>query len=336
MVYISSHNRNIWPGYVKPEKDELFSSWVVRTSYEHLLKVQTFCKLGFNFPQFWSRDVDRSAQQKFTDILLERTPLKENEINSLFLTKYQGKLYSNVSANSYSKWIIPSGIFHRTRKRRPLLFCPICLNEEKPYYRTQWRLSLSFICPRCKVFLLENCPFCKAPILFFRLELGRKNDFPEHKINVCYNCKKKLSDVVSRKAPDHLIKIQEGLFKTLDFEHSTDQITPTSSYFDVLYSLASLFISDANFSVKYRESIFKEFGLISTDKNEYKYLGFCNIENRTNALCVGHSLLENWPDSFISFCIRNKLGSSVFLREKIECYPQWYVEEIKRHIYSPI
>ncbi len=47
--------------------------------------------------------------------------------------------------------------------------CPCCLDEQNPYDRLYWRARPLSLCPEHRVFLIDQCPVCRAPIPALRL-----------------------------------------------------------------------------------------------------------------------------------------------------------------------
>lgn len=161
----------VFPAFLKPEPSELFSSWLVRLSHAHHMKVYTFTRLYFSGKQVWNRDIDRSVPEQIIKFLAQKTNCTFNDIYNTTLRSYEGKLFEVHNEKTSSKWILPLGVYHRTWKNNGLMFCPGCLSKDgcKPYYRKQWRLSLSVICPDCECYLQNECPKCSAPVFSFRI-----------------------------------------------------------------------------------------------------------------------------------------------------------------------
>lgn len=60
-------------------------------------------------------------------------------------------------------WVNAIGIYHRSRRRHGLCFCPVCL-DERPFFRRQWRLAFWTVCPRHQVLLRDACPSCGGTV----------------------------------------------------------------------------------------------------------------------------------------------------------------------------
>lgn len=130
MPYIPTLNKNIWAHYIPPYQDELFTSWFFRLSQEHSVKSHSFGKYYFKDQQFWNRDVDNMSTDYLKKVIFNNTPLEYTDINALFLSDYQSRLFENHNPNGFTSGILPLGILHRKRKHNGLLYCPKCLKKK--------------------------------------------------------------------------------------------------------------------------------------------------------------------------------------------------------------
>src|SRR5207237_99582 len=143
----------ILPAIVQPQDDELLSSWIFRLAEINATKVHTFCKRYFPLQQVWNRDIDRLGPRAMLHTLSKITTIDYPRLLKSTFSDYEGFLFKELNSNGNSKWIMPLGIYHRTRKRFGLQFCPQCLIKDgnRPYFRKSWRLSLSIVCPVCRL-----------------------------------------------------------------------------------------------------------------------------------------------------------------------------------------
>ena len=181
----------LWPIRYKPLPDELLSSWLVRLTNGHGLKVQTFCNLLFgNRLQVWNRDIDRLAPAWLLDTLVLHTGTPAAIAYATTLKIYEGVLFQAPRTSGHLPWIQSLMIYHRTRAGFGQQFCPACLAEGgAPYYRKTWRLAIKTMCVRHHCMLLDRCPNCAAPVAFFRMDMGRDADDAQgDALAACYRC----------------------------------------------------------------------------------------------------------------------------------------------------
>lgn len=229
----------LWPGFVYPRPDELLSSWLVRLAHAHLLKVHTFCAVTWPGLNIWNRDVDKFAPAALLATLARRTPATPARIWETTLASYEGRLYQHHNAKGNTDWILPLGIYHRTRRRYGLLFCPSCLQRDgpTPYFRKSWRLALSFACTTCGIELQEKCPCCSRPVIFFRQELGHKSAMPSTLLSACFHCGFDLAQAVGVPASAVLLRAQTEWQRVLAEEWRETVFYP-HQYFAVLRHVA--------------------------------------------------------------------------------------------------
>lgn len=325
----------LFPAFIRPEPSELFSSWVVRLAHEHYMKVHTFTSFNFPDKQFWNRDIDRSASDDLLMELASRNNCSFQAIYQTSLRSYEGVLFETHNEKTFSKWIMPLGVYHRTWRNKGLLFCSGCLanDKEKPYYRKQWRLSLSVVCTKCNCFLRELCSGCGAPISFFRSELGKKYEEPSNSIACCYNCGFNLSRSRLLIADDEIINIQNQIYFIMENGFNKQVIYPLQ-FFEVLKYLLKILTGKRQI-----------YGLAQRKLAEYLKLeyksprgGFnfrydaLTVYERANALRMAFWLLERWPTRFIDFFKSIPFHSSDLFRD-FDNIPFWYWDVVYSNFY---
>lgn len=165
---------NLWPIHPHRLPDELLSFWILRVAHANRLKLQTFTNLalGRNASP-WARDIDRSASDELLSQLSAQTGSSVEELRGGMLSAYEGILFEHHNAQGNSQWILPLGVYHRTRRAYGMQFCPACLFWDGiPYFRRRWRLAFATICDRHGTLLHDRCPHCAAPVIYFRNDVG--------------------------------------------------------------------------------------------------------------------------------------------------------------------
>lgn len=193
MVFIKDLNKNIFPGYIPPEKNELFSSWYCRLAISHGVKPLTFVKNNFEYnAPIFNRDIDLQKPQYLVDFLLLHTPLNIHDVNDLFLTSLKDLYFNNLTETK--SFFLSLGINHRNRKKFGTMCCPSCL-KKNPYYKKEWRLFTSIICTECNSYLIDKCQYCSHPICFHQIYNGSNQSIPNLDLlfSMCGNCKNDLS-----------------------------------------------------------------------------------------------------------------------------------------------
>lgn len=181
-------NKNIWPLYIPPEKDELFSSWFCRLSNNHMIRSESFLTNYFGrMLPLWNRDIDMLMPNKYLNTISNHTPLTSLQIRNLFLISFETFAFDKANIHGLTNNILTLGIKHRKRRLNGILYCPNCLKTTPQYFRKQWRLSTSIICLECKCYLLDMCPNCKNPISYHRNNINNINNSTSkcNPLNIC-------------------------------------------------------------------------------------------------------------------------------------------------------
>ncbi len=314
------------PASFWPQQDELFSSWIVRLAHAHSMKAHTFTAFNFKEDSFWNRDVDRSIRMELIEQVKDRTNASFDRIYQTTLRSYQGILFEIDSGRTKGKWLLPLGVFHRTWKRKGLMFCPGCLTNDhvNPYFRKHWRLSFSIVCLTCKCWLMDACPKCHSPITFFRAELGQKfNDNIDSLAN-CYSCRFDLSKSTRLKADPQILKVQAQLFRIMAFGWKKEVIYPFQ-FFEVLYFLVKIFTSKRLIYVEAQKHVAQKLKLdLLTDHRKVGDLfDSLPLFDRANALRMAYWLVEKWPIRFIKTFKTLNFHSSDLTRD-FKNIPYWY------------
>lgn len=72
-----------------------------------------------------------------------------------------------VQGSGMHRWVNAIGVYHRSRTRFGLCYCPVCL-DELPVFNVHWRLSYWTVCPLHCVSLCDACPHCGAALEIHR------------------------------------------------------------------------------------------------------------------------------------------------------------------------
>lgn len=212
------------------------------------MKVQTYCQTVFGRERaIWNRDIDKSAPEALLHRMCELTGATEEQAYQSTLCSFEGIVYEHHNPCAFTKWLLPLGVYHRTRKGFGLMYCPLCLEEDdEPYFRKHWRLAFHLICDRHGTLMCDRCPSCGAAVVFFRRELGRRSEIDGGEITLCHACgfDLRFAPAFDPPAPDgQVLAMLRSLIMFRDlgwwFAGAT-HLAYSHLYFDVLHHLASL------------------------------------------------------------------------------------------------
>lgn len=157
------------------------NGYTPHTFYNKLLKV--------NDP-LWTRDIDRSQSPKLLPTLHRFTGVSEDALKRLTIADFVGQVFEHVPEGGNLAWLLPLGVYHRTRSRDGMQYCPLCLQmDQAPYFRKTWRLSFYVMCEYHLCLMHGHCSSCKSPIAFHRIRTGCKyNAIFNPKLSICSYC----------------------------------------------------------------------------------------------------------------------------------------------------
>ncbi|WES96520.1 TniQ family protein [Chryseobacterium arthrosphaerae] len=313
MPHIQILDKNIWAHYTPPYQDELFTSWFFRLSQAHGVKSHSFAKYYFGKEQLWNRDIDNSASDYLKKVIVENSPLLDQDVENLFLTSYETILFEQRNLNGNTHGILPFGIYHRKRKNKSLLYCPSCIGK-KPYYKKAWRLSISYFCTDCKILLKDCCESCGNGISFHRLEQGNKHKIQAHPLDTCYFCTASLSSNWED-ANNSQILLQTKINSIVKDGYSKE-FQYSFSYFKVLHIILLLISRKHNTWGRLRNACEFEFGPLPIEDGSW-YLW--SITNRRIIFETAFRIIEDFP--FFQFLIqKHNLRLSEFKKDHILPY----------------
>lgn len=181
---------NLWPLHPHRLPGELLSFWMLRSAHANRIKLQTFTNATFGRTASpWARDIDRSATPEFLATLNERTGSSIEDLRAGMLSSYEGIVFERHTPFGNAPWILPLGIYHRTRKAFGMQYCPTCLFwDSTPYFRKRWRLAFATICDQHGTLLQDRCPQCGASVIYFRNDLGLRKEGSLGDHTLCWKC----------------------------------------------------------------------------------------------------------------------------------------------------
>lgn len=289
--------KGMWPYHPKPQEDELLSSWLKRVATVNGTSVHSFCNIVWPGLQIWTRDIDTLAHP----IVLEKLSLGTNTsykraLETTFLP-YSGVLFEEVRINGPTRWINHLGIYHRTRRKPGLQWCPECLRADiDPYYRRRWRLGVASTCLKHGVVLSCRCQACgspAAPHLSYQDEC--------HKCGLCRSNNK------SYPADSRALQF-EGLMDS-SLRMSVVSIIPGETIhpfilFKTIYHVMQMLASGPR-SQMLRRKVSKMYG----DVEGFPQFGSANAlhgsmssAHRHAVIAMTARLMTGWPWMFIALC----------------------------------
>jgi len=194
------------PGWQAPiclQPDELFSAWLVRAALNQ--GCDPLVLTGDLWPKLraWTVDLDRGVSPDRLHPLSQVAGIPAAAFEASMLWPVASAISPDIRPESALwPWMLTLG--SRNRKRHGgLQFCPHCLAEDqKPYYRLNWRFAWHTECVRHQCGLLDDCPACHAPVEPHRLTAM------DGGMAVCFSCKADLRAATATQANEDALKLQ--------------------------------------------------------------------------------------------------------------------------------
>lgn len=334
--------RKLLPVHFPPEPDELFSSWLVRLATAHHIKLHNFSRHIFGNRRIWNRDIDKSADAAHIEKVIEYTGKGFEKIRDSTLWTYEGTLYEKHNPIGNQRWLLPTGIYRQKRKRFGLQICPLCLSEDRePYYRIHWRLSITTVCLKHQINLLDRCPGCNNPIMFHRGDMGWRNQSVSFSMVICSICdtawtSRTVIDSLGRAEPNIICfqqRIEDALrdrwiyLKNCGYVHSIN-------FFNGLGQILRV-LSICRRTPEFRNEVAVQSGVsldeISKELESERSFELLSVESRRRILTMAMWLIDDWSNRFINTAIDTGTYISAFLPYN-EPLPYWYWFPLRKHL----
>lgn len=164
-----------WPYCVPLREDELLSSFLIRNAHVHGTTPYRFLSYFWPARHIWNRDTDRTADSIWLNELELLAGVPAGSLEASTLLPFR-RVLGSMLHNGDTPLLLSISVFHRTRRRHGLQFCPACLAEGRHWFRRIWRLGFVVVCPEHRIALLDACPACGSPVVphrSLRLDLTR-------------------------------------------------------------------------------------------------------------------------------------------------------------------
>jgi hypothetical protein len=336
---------SLLPIHPQPKKGEILSSWMVRLSISNHFQLHTFYSklLGYDHA-IWNRDVDRNPSTALLEILADCSGCSLSRIKSMTLGNFDGLLYEDVRLNGVAKWILPIGVFHRMHRRRGMQCCPLCLQQDVPFFSLKWRVSIFSICEVHKCFLIDACPQCGATIEYHRLGIARGEFIPHTQLSKCSRCGFNLSAspvVRPEMLPERIVNDYTKILWMISNSCWDDKLNLPAfyplSFFDGLKALLRLV--NKRSAVALREYINSQFPIeLPVRHSVVTEFGYLSVEQRFKLVVTCLWLLHEWPDRLVTVLRGSHLSRSR-ITEEPENLPFWLLRPLNEHldlrVYSP-
>jgi hypothetical protein len=286
-----------FPYHPKPQPDELLSSWIIRTAHGHGQQPYVFCHNIWRGVQIWTRDIDNLGTPQVWRGMAERTGVVPDRAWSTTLRSLEGEMIEVYPAVGFARWILPLGIYHRTRRRYGLQFCPLCFwQDEQPYFRRHWRLGWVTACISHGCRLLDRCPACGLALAPHR----------SMEITGCHSCSADLREAVIELADSGAIRLQVeaeqilaqgwGVINGWAFQRPF-------LFFEILRQVVRI-LTNGKRAARLRQAVISSAAIQGGDRlnAEFRDIEYLTVADREFLMKMAGHLMADWPHRFTEIC----------------------------------
>lgn len=324
------------PIHPHPFLDELLTSWMVRLAFANGFALHTFYSnlLGYTAP-IWNRDSDRHPPSALLCCLATATGRPVEELRSLTLGCYEGFIFEHFAVSGDVPFLLPTGLYHRIRRRAGIQFCPSCLKlDPAPYYRRHWRLAISTVCTAHDCFLEQTCPSCGSPVVFHQHGIGRSKLIAGSALSICSKCNFRLGDTQPRRtgcadsAAGQLLLTISRSVQLGDWDGFFQRVPLSLSFFTGLRILLGLLCGRHGARLRSVLSGTAGLEIVPVAHLDFEYQ---SLEVRYALLLAVSTLLVHWPTRFHEACSLAKLTRSR-LTDSFSTMPYWLRTEVDEYL----
>lgn len=317
-----------FPLPLRPQDEELLSSWLIRLALLHRTAPTTFTNLYLpeTRNKLWSADLDLQADEPLLSRLSQKSGIAVGLLRAMTLGSYEGVLFERRCRESRgTPFVNPLGLRGRRCTLPGVRYCPGCLREdESPYLRKAWRLAISVACPAHGCVLLDRCSGCGKPLTPYLC--GANGPF-----RTCHQCG---GDLVANKiagipASPEVLEVVRRLLAVMTEGYVLVDDRPVYShlYFRVVHQMLKLLVSGKH-GPKLRAGV----GLKGCAVPNGKAFEAIPIEKQALLLTKVVWVLDDWPARFVGVCEKEKLFSSVLLKD-FQDAPFWFWAVVLESLY---
>lgn len=302
---------------------ELLSSYLLRCAHAHGSTPYRFLHLFWPGRAIWNRDLDRDPDESWLADLSAASGVSLDRLRDAALIGLRSGLDARPRRHGDSRFVLSAGVYHRTRRRHAMQYCPECLLQtDDPWWRRQWRLAFVVSCEEHDIRLSDACPGCDAPVIPHRTMPGFAGR--------CHACGRGLGESATRDPARHVSKsvaqLQSTLLTVLGSPATTTLLgcKSASDAFAVLRELVGIVLEEERFHGSETGVTHAAGWATPVERRAFERL---RLNDRIRILRLIEPWVRHWPDGFRERACAMRLTRRRFLGRK---WPESLEIEIAR------
>jgi hypothetical protein len=329
----------LWPVHLKPQEDELLSSWLARLALAHGQTVASFTYIVWPGRNLVARDIDLWNDPIIFETLASKTGSSPVSVFAATLASYEGWLFDK-ARKCHLPWALPRYLNICPPRPFGLQFCPWCLaSDNEPYFRRQWRLAFMVLCPLHETLLLDHCKRCGMAVCYERQHA--KEPTTRWLVTYCYKCR---TDLRKFAKPRYHRRVESAELEFTIFLQTALQrgwveiprngVIYSHLFFTALHHLVRR-LTYGRMAEPLKAALSRSYGIdlpIVYLPGQTFIFERLQISQRRALLQAVNCLLRDWPDNFIQFCQANDLACDFLLGDRYQDLPFWYWRVVREHL----
>jgi hypothetical protein len=316
----------VWPIHLPPEEGECLTSWIARSAVYHFAVPSTFfAKTVPSKPDAWKQDLDIKCHPEILRAVSEKCCQNISVIESLTISSLIQNIYiPSEKSTALPRWVGPMRIRRSTTHHYGLRACIVCLRENA-FYKLQWRFSYFIACPVHNIKMIDECQYCNASLTTHSISKLHFDESPLDALAYCDCCGFDLRNSVTTAAKKRETEIVYFLLMTA--EKGYVEINNSVAYSHLYFQGLRLIIRGILRLLDRTDIRFK------INKSLYEIpenfeIEFLRVGEMSNILDVSMKLMEDWPESFITFSRVNSLYYQDWIRPR-DVSPYWFYHVVR-------
>lgn len=320
------------PGRIIPLPGEMFFSWLVRFSRANLCEPTQFVQLFWPDQHLFTNAVISAPKASIVSNLSNLSGLQEKNLQGMCIEYFVLNHFIDLTCWHGRSYILSAKARGYRYRGNWLQFCPQCLVEdEKPYFRNIWRLSVLPVCPIHRCELADRCGVCHQPVNFHLVPLNVEN------IAFCFNCNSLLgmTKTKSYRADSSLFGLSQQIIDGVRdkwVKLNAGCSIPMPLFIGGLFYLLRPFFKKTISTqvIEYFEAdIPQKISLINRVETRFESM---SLQDRLALMQAASRMLEYWPSEFLKIVSDINL-SKVSFTTSTGSLPFWLEQVLDENVF---